>query len=454
LEALDAPAIVAAQLKRKPLGGRIDSRVNFSFRDIAFDGSPKLHDSWVLVTGIVATKARTRTVAFKTRQLDDGNWLVRADEVEWNASPPADQEWLPLLRQVVQRLKALLSPVSAWPGSSSEEGAQVVVNQHRPPSNLDCEIFFSNRFEIGAIPSPPWDELWPRIESRVRWDPHFRVAGISQTDVLQSLPALEGCFPADWIESVYRDSAGKQVGMSADLPRSNLHWFPARHLAATAMGAICADPAWVYLVEIGRALDTLHGLPNLSRILRHVRVGHGHRHHLCIAAELCRRSYLKALEPEDASGDNDLLVQISGRPYEVELKEVSSDMPLRKVQQRLHQKSQSIPEQPARPVLFHAVLAVRTSRDPQRDVEFHRNVRADHLTIPYNIEALVVSDCFVDADGAYVKRDLIDVRPGPNAGPNAVVDIETMFASNFDAVVYPRFGFGTYIDSNSPSTAS
>ena len=54
--------------------------------------------------------------------------------------------------------------------------------------------------------------------------------------------------------------------MGTEFPPDHEFWFPAYHLARTALGAICIDPGWNYLVEIGLSLSELTGFNGLQKL--------------------------------------------------------------------------------------------------------------------------------------------------------------------------------------------
>src|SRR5690349_14659108 len=110
------------------------------------------------------------------------------------------------------------------------------------------------RFELLGLARPEWSSLWEGITERVRWDPEFRVHGVSPERVRASVPVLRQLFPMDWVRRKYRDESPDRAdaGMWSDYEPDV--FFPAYHLARTGLGATCKDPGWNYVIALAEAI--------------------------------------------------------------------------------------------------------------------------------------------------------------------------------------------------------
>jgi hypothetical protein len=221
-------------------------------------------------------------------------------------------------------------------------------------------------------------------------------------------------------------------------------WSPAFILARTALGSVCVDPSWNYLVELGLALQELAGFDGMERLRGKLPRSPGTQHHVCMAAELYRRGLLEGLEPAAGAGaaSNDLLVGTGADAFQVEVKEFSSSTPSRTLAKELTTKQAQLPAQPLIPTVFHAVLSETQALEKEREQEFCDRVR--ELVIPTKISAIVIGRRFIDGAGGRVKRDVVAVLLNPNAvQPIAAPLLEYVFQKNYDALVYPVHALGS-----------
>ncbi len=388
-----------------------------------------------------------RTFMLRVSQVPSGEW--RLEDLAWRSPPSQDFRSRELLRGMVDLAARLLRTVNTWWGEQHEGAAKLVFNEMIPPSGTVPRVCFSFRPQILSIDPPPWSNLWELIQARIRWDPSFWVQGICETEVLQAVGHLERIFPSDWVRAQYKKHGVGEGSclMNWPMPSSSPTWFPAFHLARTAAGAVCVDPAWVYLIEIGLARQGLEGVPGIHILERQLTRSPGSRHHLCMGAMFHARGLLLELEPNAASGNNDLLVKGSESLYEIEVKEFTSERPLDRLQSEIGRKVATMPRKPELPVVIHVVLADGHGADPLREATFLETLATLAENLPPQISALVGGRCFLDASGSAVKRDAQQIVLNPAAiVPSSEQDLEALFAENYDTILYPTFGFGNFVD--------
>ncbi len=349
-----------------------------------------------------------------------------------------------ILKALVDRAATLLKTINAWPEDvESNRAARLVLNEKLAPSDVADRVIISFRPKMLYLPMASWDSTWPLIEGRVKADTYFRVNGFSREEVEEAIEPLREIFSGPWVRARYREALKEkeEPTMAADFPPGSRHWFPAYHLARTALGAICIDPGWNYLVEIGLSIRDLHGFKDLHKLTRHLAKSPGTQHHLCLAGELLRRDYLIELEPQG----NDLLVTRGKQMYEIEVKEFSSQSPTRRLSRLIERKSNRLSKSPERPVVFHAVLIENGVFEKGKEEKFFREVMGLVEFLPSNISAVVAGRRFVDSAGGRVKRDAEVIVLNPAAfAPSSKEDLAAIFARNYKTIQYPIFGIGSF----------
>lgn len=289
----------------------------------------------------------------------DGEWLLK--ETRSTASIKDFVNTQEVLQVLVNRAGKLLEPVNIWPSeSSNHEGALLSLNLKLAPPEVSHKVCISYRPNMLSLPTSNWEHLWTMIEGRVQADNYFTVQGFSKNDITMAIEELKLLFHSDWVRARYQATSNQNCipKMAEDFPPDSEYWFPSYHFARTALGSMCIDPGWNYLVEIGLSIRELKNFDGLEKLKRQLMRSPGTQHHLCLAAELYRRGFLVALEPATGSGNytNDLLAKINETEYHIEVKEFSSKNPGNQLRKEIRKKSEALPNTPAGPVIFHAVL--------------------------------------------------------------------------------------------------
>jgi len=241
---------------------------------------------------------------------------------------------------------------------------------------------------------------------------------------------------------------GHAPTMATEISQESDFWFPASHLARTALGAICIDPAWNYLVEIASAIKYLKKFPQLDRLKRQLTKSPGTQHHLCLAAELHRRGYLVGLEPSTGVGaaSNDLLVEYAGRRYAIEVKEFVAKDPGASLKKEIIKKVSQLPKNPSQATIFHVVLRERGPLAPNKEDAFSGDIEALQTELDPKISAIVFGRRFVDSAGGRVKRDTLRIVLNPSAVIQAVEeDLSVLFSKNYSDISYPIFGISNFV---------
>ena len=425
-------------------------RLHFELNDLSFekrgDGT-----SLAIFTGHVSADDQGHRFAMKLSMLESGEWKL--ESLAWEKAPPPLFESIELYQKLTNKAAQLLYPVHIWPGEQGESGGKVVANQKIPPPDERENVCLAWRPDVLAVSAVQWDQIWKRIEDRVRADPCFWVQGMSDNQVLEALGELRQIFPHECVSARFRDVAGPSAGPGAPFPQNHPAWFPASHIARTAVGALCVDPAWNYLVEIGQARRQLRGVPGLDRVDRQLARSAGCRHQLCMAAQLHQRGVLLEIEPNSGSGHNDLAVRGSSQVYEVEVKELTTAEPAERLKHEIDIKARKVPAQPARAVVMHVVLADGEGHPGTLEANFVQTAGSLGPDLPARISALVIGRCFVDSTGGTVKRDTVSIVLNPNAVRRIDADdLAQLVRKNYDWVVFPRLGFGKFVDTQSTSS--
>ena len=437
--------------KFKCCHGRINTsheiQLSYVFEDILFGTYPNCDEYGIYLIGILSDKKLDYPFRLFMVPLDDGEWKLK--QLDWKLKPQ-QLDFKELAQTLINKASILVRTTNLWAGEQTPDGAKPVMNQIRVPDEAINSNSISFRSDLLDIPSTQWDELWSRIDSRILADIYFRVHGFSKDEVIRSLDALRIAFPSDWVKARYKaaTTTNNPPKMGDHFPPEEKNsWFPAHHLARTALGAICVDPGWNYLVEIGLSIEELSEFSELNRLLKSLSRSPGTQHHLCLAAELFKKGYLTGLEPPTGSGNatNDLSVSINGNNYAVEVKEFSSKNPIRVLIKELDDKSKKTPDHPRNPVIFHVVLREEYSDDILKEQEFVNNLETIEIEIPPNISAIVIGSRFVDSTGGRVKRDIHKIILNPRAIQTSEQDdLKVIFRKNFTNIVYPCYGIGSF----------
>ncbi|WNB18023.1 hypothetical protein [Marivirga arenosa] len=335
-----------------------------------------------------------------------------------------------------------------WYGEQTETGAKMILNELMPPAADKGKISCSFRNRLLSLPDSSWKRLWPLIKSRVDYDDFFWVQGLPKKLVSEAMERLEIIFPYEWIEKQFKTYLNKtEVDFAADLPQSESFWYPSYHLARTALGAICVDPAWNYLIELAKSIDNLNGFPKVDQITRSITKQPGNQHHLCYASEFHDRNMLIELEPLIGKGSakNDLQVEYKGERIDIELKAFSSKTPETRIKKEIIKKLDQLPNELIHPLIFHLVIIENGQYDKEQEANFLNTVRSLEDSFLGKIHAVVAGRMFVDSSGGFLKRDFKEIRINSTSKFDLnEKSISEIFKPNFNEIKYPIYGIGSF----------
>ena len=427
-------------------------QVRYEFLGFKFEAADGI--GLVNVEGRLMTGSSKEPFTIVLSPLPDGEWQFRG--VRTAPNPPKWFGETHVIQAMVNRVGKLLKSINMWAGESGDNGAKVVLNELLAPEEVRNKVSVSFRPGMLAVPTAKWSLLWELIEGRAAGDPFFCVQGFSAEEIGTAIAELKHVFPATWVRASYRRAlAVRTPRMAAPFPPGRSNWFPAYHLARTALGAICIDPGWNYLLEIGLSISELQGFDGLKKLKKQLARSPGTQHHLCLAAELFRNGKLIALEPPTGSGSStsDLMAKAGDSPFQVEVKEFQSKKPFRRLCKELERKARVLPAVPSHPVLFHVVLVENGMFDKEKEENFKKDMLELKHQIPPKISAVVAGRRFVDSSGGRIKRDSKIQVHNPNAlvAANPHV-LAKLFERNYQSVAYPMYGIGSFMYFDTDST--
>jgi hypothetical protein len=423
-------------------------QASYKFVDIQFLGSFfEIKKHGIQLTCEVSMQGEDYSLLMYIVPGDDGEWKLIGRR--WVTNRPNLEE-KDFLQTMVNKAASIIKTTNMWAGEQTPQGGKVKINQMKVPDE-DLEYnSVSFRSNLLNMPSPLWRELWSRIDNRVEYDSFFRIHGFSKEEIRVGIDQLKKVFPWEWVRTQYKKPRPEtDPSMGAHFPPEieGTSWFPAYHLARTALGAICVDPGWNYLLEIGLSINDLSNFPKINTLLRQVTRSPGTQHHLCLAAELHKRGLLKGLEPPTGAGSatNDLLVNWQEQTYAIEVKEFNLNNPLKKLKTELQDKVLKLPKVTKTSVIFHIVLREGGERELKGERAFFEKIEQIADEIPVQISAVVAGARFVDSTGGRVKRETSKIILNPKAiNPSDESNLQEIFKNNYDEIVYPTSGIGTF----------
>ncbi len=419
--------------------------MHYEINGIRFDSYGPNNTSVAVARGNVRLNGLISKFELVVAPVDDGQWCIV--NLGWQN---ADFQHIHLnkdeiIKALVNRTARLLDTINMWPREQTGKGARLCVNERVIQENIKNSVLISFRANILNVPSANWQHLWGHIERRVKDDPFFKVLGFDTATVERVLPLIKDIFPSDWARARYT-KAGLS-GMADKFEQESEGWFPAYHLARTAHGAICRDPGWNYLVEIGLAIEELQGFNGADRLKRQLAKSPGTQHHVCLAADLHKRGFLKGLEPSTGVGaaSNDLLLEFNSKQFQVEAKEFSSSKPINRLRKEIADKVKKLPRRPRQPIVFHVVLSDNGVFDKEREDTFLDAISNLHDNLSEKISAIVAGKRFVDSGGGRIKRDIGLIVINTKAiAPIEKQDLQVVFAANYLDIKYPVYGIGSF----------
>lgn len=421
------------------------TQIHYEIKGVRFDRHGADRTSVSVARGVANVEGNTFRFELVLAPTADGQWSLVS--LGWDSSQPVpailgDTKFV---QAIVNCSARLLDTINMWPSEQTDSGAKISLNERIIPEDVRDRVLVSFRPNILTVPSADWQYLWDHIERRVDADLFFEVLGFEKATLQKVLPVLRNVFTNDWVHKRYSDAGIS--GMADEFEPGNDGWFPAYHLARTAHGAICRDPGWNYLVEIGLALVALQEFEGFDQLKRQLAYSPGTQHHLCLASDLHERGLLKGLEPPTGIGtaSNDLLVGLGERRFQVEVKEFTSRNPARRLRQEIEDKIRKLPPVPDDPIVFHVVLSENGVFDKERENAFFEAVANLRGDLPDKISAIVAGKRYVDSKGGRVKRETDMFVSNPTAlAPIAEHDLRQVFETKYSDPEYPLYGIGTF----------
>lgn len=414
--------------------------ISFEATALDFRVDEQLTTRLYLVAGLFRLGDQVIPAQFDLEWGADGRWLVRS--LRWLSDQALARLPDGAPEAIANLCARILTPTNLWSELAENGGSRMLVGFGRVEPNIRNRMWASHRAHAIQLRVATWISMWDSIENRVDFDDAFFVSGFTQEEIKSAIRQLRLVFPADWVAARFREMGGDHFNFELSLEAET--YFPAYHLARTASGALCCDPGWKYLIEIGLALEKLREHEGFERLRRRVASSPGTQHHLCAAAEMHDRGLLVGLEPEVGVGAarNDLLIAMNGHRYQVELKEFSSATPIRQLERELLAKSQQLPERPTTPLVFHVVLLERRVAERIAEEHFCEQVSGILENVPKNISAIIVGRRFLDSSGGRILRDCLRTFLIPDAiAPTSIDELAALFPPNYNEIVEPRMSF-------------
>ena len=241
-----------------------ETKIHYEIKGLRFGRHGENNIFVAIVRGDATVNEIVSRFELTLEAIADGQW--RLVNLSWqnNNPPPPILGQQQFIQALVNRSARLLDTINMWPSEQTEGGARLCLNERVIPEDVRDRVLVSFRSNILTVPSASWDHLWNHIERRVEADPFFEVLGFDRETVQRVLPLIKNIFPNDWTRARYNNAG--HSGMADQFEPGTEGWFPAYHLARTAHGAICRDPGWNYLIEIGLALEVLREFEGADRL--------------------------------------------------------------------------------------------------------------------------------------------------------------------------------------------
>jgi hypothetical protein len=378
--------------------------------DIRFSRSIELGKSDAFIRGFVKENLTGRTHYFAvTAQYDATKklWGIELRSFRWT-SPV--QKFLFDLRNIDSVCRGLagglrllwMQPVLG----DNTNGAHVRVGHTIINDEQIRDSFCILRGDILSIYRLDWPKLWPAIENRLMHDPEFWVSGFTREDALDAITTLKTVFPWEWVRRRYRKAAKKssEVGMWDTMEADQ--GFPAYVLARTAIGCICKDPGWNYLISLADSCKLLRSFPNGNSLLQRIATDPGYIHQVNFSGYLLKRNLLAYVEPATGSGNakHDMTARVGDVIFDIEMKALTTSDPARQAKQEIEEKCRKLPLALPRPVVFFVLLVEKSQPSEHRSWPDQLNsITAEVFGQTSGVSAVVVGRMFIDSNGGPVK---------------------------------------------------
>ncbi len=339
-------------------------------------------------------------------------------------------------------------------------GATVRIGHTSMNSEQEQASFAIFRGDILSFYRLDWPHLWSAIENRFSYDPEFWVNGFTRQDAVRAVTILKSVFPWEWTRKRYRSAAKKSstVGMWDEMQANE--GFPAYLFARTAIGCICKDPGWNYLITLAQACHNLKNYVKGPSFLKRIAGKPGDIHHANFAGYLHQRSMLAEIEPPTGSGSatNDLAAKIGETIIDIEMKSLTSNDPARQIRQEILEKCRKLPSIPKRPIVFFVLLVEKSlageEKTQQQELD---SITANLMADSAGVSAIVIGRMFIDSTGGPIKWNFEKFLINEQACH--CVDeplLRQIFKPNWERIYYPcmPITFSYNLKAKSPTTAA
>lgn len=414
-------------------------------KEIRFSKGPVIGEHNARIRGFLQKGSTNAGHHFKLTTYYDphkGLWGVDLRSFEWT-SPVAPG--LFDLRNVDSICRTLMEGfrllwIHPVPGPN-EGGAKIQLGRTFMSDEQRRESFSILRADMLSVYRLDWPKLWPAIENRLTHDPELWLNGFTRGDASQAVALLKHVFPWEWVRRRYRDAATKpsKVGMWDSMEADQ--GFPAYLLARTAIGCICKDPGWNFLLTLAESCKLLRTFPKGDLLIRRIATEPGHIHQANFSAYLLKRHLLVEIEPSTGSGSakHDMAARVESILFDIEMKALTSANPARQVAKEIAEKSRQLPSNPRRPVVFFVLLVESSFNVDSKARSNELNwITAEVFGHSTGISAAVVGRMFIDSAGGPVKwgfdKFVINEEAKSRVDDQA---LRKVFEPNWQKLVYP-----------------
>jgi hypothetical protein len=420
-----------------------DYRIRIS--NIRFSTSRAVGSSRAVIRGFLQPHLAGSLHHFALNADYDGEkrlWGIDLSSLQWTSPVPRS---LFDPRNVGNICKAVLEGFRLlWfqPIPGPNEGAGPLRVGHALMSEKQGHDAFSIvRSDILSLYHLDWPQLWPAIENRLLHDPEFWVGGFTREDASNAAATLKSIFPWEWVRRRYRNATENPsaVGMW-DVMQAD-QGFPAYHLARTAIGCICKDPGWNFLITLAESCKLLKHYPKGDSLLRRIATEPGHIHQANFSGYLLKRHLLSEIEPPTGSGNakHDMTARVVDASIDIEMKALTSSEPARQATKEIAEKCRKLPSVPLRPIVFF-ILLVEASvvSDPETWPDRLNSITQDVFGCTAGVSGVVIGRMFVDSVGGPVKWSFDKFILNQHAHhPVAEELLRKVFEPNWQRLAYP-----------------
>ena len=379
-------------------------------REIRFARSLELGSCDALIHGFLQSHSGADSHPFTIRAHFDPTkrlWWTEVRTLRWTSPVPKSffdfHNIESICRELANSFRLFwMQPV---PGPN-ESGARIRIGQTFMTEEQTSDAFSILRGDILSVYRLAWPRLWPAIENRLMYDPEFWVNGFTRQDAVDAAKILKTVFHWEWVRRRYRKVAQNKsdVGMWDAMEADQ--GFPAYVLARTAIGCICKDPGWNYLITLAKYCKLLKSFPKGVSLLERIATEPGFIHQANFSGYLLERQLLAEVDPPTGSGNakHDMAVRVGDVTFDIEMKALTSCDPARRVTREVLDKCKKIPSAPRRPVVFFVLLVeTSTGNDHKSCSEQLDSITADVFRCTTGVSSLVIGRMFVDSAGGPVK---------------------------------------------------